>query len=436
MAARSVFSVSQINTYIKNMFRQDYMLPAVFVRGEVSNCKYHSSGHIYFTLKDAGGTLNAVMFLRDRASGLKFEMHEGDEVVAAGSIDVYEKTGSYQLYAKQIVRDGAGLLNEKYEQLKKKLEEEGMFDERYKQPVPKYIHTLGIVTAPTGAAVQDIINISRRRDPWLRIILYPAIVQGAEAPASIVSGIRALASLPPADRPDTLIIGRGGGSIEDLWAFNEEIVAQAVFDCPIPVISAVGHETDTVITDYVADLRAPTPSAAAELAVFEYSRFTADLSAYAQGMTDSIGARIAAARQQAESCRRELAHLSPAVQVRERRMFLSQSADTLKMRMDASLLRAKHVSESMSAAQLSAAMAAKIEKRRHTLQLCASGLEGLSPLRRLSGGYGYVSDDKGKAVTSVLTVKAGDRLQIRMRDGRITAEAKTWETWKTETSQT
>ncbi len=240
------------------------MLERIAVKGEVSNCKYHTSGHIYFTLKDAGGAIACVMFAGNR-KGLTFRMKEGDNVVATGSVQVYERDGKYQLYAREITLDGAGALYVKYEQLKKELAEMGMFAPEYKQPIPKYIRTLGVVTAPTGAAVQDIRNIARRRNPTVQLVLYPALVQGEGAAASIVNGIRALEALGV----DAMIVGRGGGSIEDLWAFNEEIVARAVFDCMVPVISAVGHETDTTIIDYVADLRAPTPSAAAELAVWQ-----------------------------------------------------------------------------------------------------------------------------------------------------------------------
>ena len=284
---RNVYSVSQINRYIKNMFAEDYFLHSVLVRGEVSNCKYHSSGHIYFTLKDASGTLSCVMFA-GRRRGLSFRMQEGDQVIVAGTVDVYERDGRYQLYADRIIQDGAGLLNARYEQLKRRLEESGMFDEMYKKPIPRYIRRLGVVTAPTGAAVQDIINISLRRDPYLQIILYPAIVQGSEAAASICEGIRRLDEFGV----DVIIIGRGGGSLEDLWAFNEEIVAEAVFACKTPIISAVGHETDTVISDYVADLRAPTPSAAAELAVFSYDQFCRDLERYADRLTGNMENRI------------------------------------------------------------------------------------------------------------------------------------------------
>ena len=261
---KNIYSVGQVNTYIQNMFAQDFMLHQISIKGEVSNCKYHSSGHIYFTLKDQTGTIAAVMFSRYRR-GLAFQMKEGDKVVVTGSVEVYERDGKYQLYAREIELEGAGNLYLKFEALKRELEEMGMFDAAYKKPIPRYATRIGIVTAPTGAAIQDIRNIAARRNPYVQLILYPALVQGDGAAASIVRGIHALDVLGV----DVIIVGRGGGSIEDLWAFNEEEVARAIFACNTPVISAVGHQTDTTISDYVADLRAPTPSAAAELAVFD-----------------------------------------------------------------------------------------------------------------------------------------------------------------------
>ena len=262
---RNVYTVKQVNAYIKNMFTQDFMLNRIYIKGEVSNCKYHTSGHLYFSLKDESGTIACVMFAGQR-SGLSFRMQEGQQVIVLGSVSVYERDGRYQVYAKEIVLDGAGLLYEKFMKLKKELEEMGMFAPEYKKPIPKYVRTVGVVTAPTGAAVRDIINITRRRNPYVQILLYPALVQGDGASESVVRGIRALEEA----KVDVMIVGRGGGSIEDLWAFNEENVARAVFECSVPVISAVGHETDTTIIDYVADLRAPTPSAAAELAICNY----------------------------------------------------------------------------------------------------------------------------------------------------------------------
>ena len=409
---RNVYSVSQVNRYIKNMFAEDYFLHSVLVRGEVSNCKYHSSGHIYFTLKDASGTLSCVMFA-GRRRGLSFRMQEGDQVIAAGTVDVYERDGRYQLYADRIIRDGVGLLNAKYEELKRRLEESGMFDELYKKPIPRYIRTLGVVTAPTGAAVQDIINISLRRDPYLQIILYPAIVQGAEAAASICMGIRAL------DRSgaDVIIIGRGGGSLEDLWAFNEEQVAEAVFACQTPIISAVGHETDTVISDYVADLRAPTPSAAAELAVFSYQQFQKDLSSFAERLEGRMENRIDQLRRNTESLKRELIHLSPTSRIRDRRMFTAACQEKLEAAME------RKIRECRLNADLEEKLQIRMERRlsdaRNQMKIFAARLEQRSPLAKLAGGYGYVSDESGSAVLSVDKVQIGDLLNIQLKDGKI-----------------
>ena len=409
---RNVYSVSQINRYIKNMFSDDPFLRSVLVRGEVSNCKYHSSGHIYFTLKDASGTLSSVMFA-SRRRGLSFRMQEGDQVIVAGTVDVYERDGRYQLYADRIIRDGIGLLNARYEELKRKLEESGMFDEIYKKPIPRYIRTLGVVTAPTGAAVQDIINISLRRNPYLQIILFPAIVQGTAAAPSICEGIRMLDDYGV----DTIIIGRGGGSMEDLWAFNEEIVAEAVFACRTPIISAVGHETDTVITDYVADLRAPTPSAAAELAVFSYEQFQRDLHLYEDHLTGAMGNRLNALRMNTESLRRELVHLSPASRIRDRRMFTAQCADKLSAAMERKIRDARMRADRME--RLQNRMDRKLSEAAHRMKVYAAQLEQRSPVAKLSGGYGFVSDPLGNTVSSVEQVAPGSLLNIQLRDGKI-----------------
>ena len=259
---QNVYTVGQVNAYIKNMFTQDFLLKRIDVNGEVSNCKYHGSGHIYFSLKDSTGTIACVMFAGSR-KGLAFRLADGQQVVVRGAVSVYERDGRYQLYASEIRQEGAGELYERFLALKQELQEMGMFAQEYKQPVPAYVKKLGIVTAPAGAAVRDIMNISRRRNPFIQLVLYPALVQGEKAADSIARGIQVLDDYGV----DAIIVGRGGGSIEDLWAFNEEKVARAIFSCKTPVISAVGHETDFTIADFVADLRAPTPSAAAELAV-------------------------------------------------------------------------------------------------------------------------------------------------------------------------
>ncbi len=331
---KNVYSVGQVNTYIKNMFAQDFMLQRISVKGEVSNCKYHTSGHIYFTIKDAAGTLNAVMFAGSR-KGLKFQMKEGDQVVVTGSVEVYERDGKYQIYAREIELDGAGK------------------------------------------------------------ILYPALVQGDGAVESIVNGIHALDALGV----DVMIVGRGGGSIEDLWAFNEEEVARAIFECETPVISAVGHETDWTIADFVADLRAPTPSAAAELAVFDYAAVEGRLGEIKERMFLLNMQRIQQMRKELEHAKDRLSYLSPEGQLREKRKYAADLEEQLRNRME-------HM----------------IELRRHKLALLSERLEGVSPVKKLAQGYSYVTDENGHTLTDAEGVKAGDRVKIRLLKGALEAE--------------
>ena len=413
---RNVYSVSQINAYIRRMFTEDYLLHNVLVRGEVSNCKYHASGHIYFTLKDASGTLSCVMFA-GRRRGLSFPMQNGDQVIVAGAVDVYAKTGSYQLYANQIIRDGVGALAERFEQLKKKLLEQGMFDQSYKQPIPRYVRRLGVVTAATGAAVRDIIQISKRRNPYIEIILYPAIVQGDAAPDSIVNGIRTLDQTGV----DVIIIGRGGGSLEDLWAFNEERVAEAVFNCSTPIISAVGHETDTVITDFVADLRAPTPSAAAELAVFDLRQYDADLQRYLRRLDDSMHKKIQRGRTDLLRLSREIHHLSPDARIRDQRVTLDRAWENIDRLMSLKIELARRRADRSE--QLDTLMNRAVTDSRHRVELIAGSLSHLSPLARLSGGYGFVSTPDGHAIRSVDDIRPDDPFHVRLRDGLIQAAA-------------
>ena len=391
---KNVYTVRQVNSYIKNMFTQDFMLNRIYVKGEVSNCKYHTSGHIYFSLKDASGTIACVMFAGSR-SGLSFRMQEGQEVIVLGSVSVYERDGKYQLYAREIVLDGAGLLYEKFEALKRELAEMGMFAPEYKQPIPRYARTVGIVTAPTGAAVRDIINISSRRNPYVQLILYPAQVQGEGAAESIVKGIRALEE----KQVDVIIVGRGGGSIEDLWAFNEETVARAIFECRVPVISAVGHETDTTIADYVADLRAPTPSAAAELAVYEYREVKENIYSCADTMRRLLLNRVSGERAKAEryALRLKLAH--PRQKLNEKRQYAAELETVLRGRMSTALTREKH-----------------------RLALCVEKMKGLSPLEKLSRGYSYIQNEQGKNVRSISQAEKGSVLTVYVTDGKIEAE--------------
>ena len=379
------------------MFTQDFLLRSITVKGEISNCRYHSSGHIYFTMKDSGGAISCVMFRGDRdRGGLKFQMKEGQQVKVSGTVDVYERDGKYQLYARNIELDGEGALFEKYEELKKRLAESGMFADEYKQPIPTYIKTLGVVTASTGAAVRDIINVATRRNPHIQIILYPAIVQGDQAAESIVRGIETLSEM----QTDVIIVGRGGGSIEDLWAFNEEIVAEAIFNCPVPIISAVGHETDTTIADYVADRRAPTPSAAAEIAVFEYKRFVQDLEDYSYTLQKSMNRVIGTLKLKEAKYADSLRHLSPMGRIKEKLLRMDKLQDAIQTLMDR-----------------------KIMEARNRFMVDAQKLKGLSPLERLMGGYSYTADETGKNVRSIKQVKKGDELSIYVTDGVIKAEA-------------
>lgn len=369
------------------------MLQGLFVKGEVSNCKYHPSGHIYFTLKDPKGVVNCVMFAGNRA-GLSFRLAEGQQVIVGGTVDVYERDGRYQLYAKQIALDGSGLLYEKFEQLKRELEESGMFAVEYKQPIPRYIRTLGVVTADTGAAVRDIMQIARRRNPYVQIILYPAIVQGGAAVPSIVRGIRTLEKLGV----DVMIVGRGGGSMEDLWAFNEREVAQAVFDCSVPIISAVGHETDTTIIDYVADLRAPTPSAAAELAVTDVREILSQLEADRMMLNRLMQRKLQDGRTEIRQRELQLRALSPMGRIRERRMRLLNMEEQLQNRME-KLLGA----------------------RRHALAIYIEKFRSLSPLEKLNSGYSYITDGDGSNIRSVKQVREGQELEITVSDGSFRA---------------
>lgn len=390
---KNIYPVGQVNKYIKNMFAQDFMLHLISIKGEVSNCKYHTSGHIYFTLKDKAGAMSAVMFAGN-AKNMTFRMKDGDQVVVTGSVEVYEKMGTYQIYARQIELDGEGNLYLRFEQLKKELEEMGMFAAEYKRPIPKYAGKIGVVTAKTGAAIQDIRNISGRRNLYVQLILYPALVQGEGAAQSIVNGIHAL------DRMglDIIIIGRGGGSIEDLWAFNEEIVARAIFECNTPVISAVGHETDWTIADFVSDRRAPTPSAAAELAVFDYRQMTDHLSNIKKRMDSNLSGKIEFYRERLSHIKTRVSYLSPANRLNENRKRLADLEERLLLLMQQ-----------------------QIKDKRQKLIMLSTRLDADSPVKKLSQGYAYVSKEDGRNIHSAADIMCGDNIDIYLIDGRAKA---------------
>ena len=390
---RNVYTVKQVNAYIKNMFAQDYMLNRIYVKGEVSNCKYHTSGHIYFSLKDESGTIACVMFAGQRG-GLSFRMSEGQQVVVLGSVSVYERSGSYQIYAREIRLDGEGLLYERFQALKRELDEMGMFAQEYKRPIPAYAKKVGVVTASTGAAVRDIMNISRRRNPYVQLILYPAQVQGEGAKESIVRGIQMMEK----QNVDVIIVGRGGGSMEDLWAFNEEEVARAIFECQTPIISAVGHETDTTIADYVADLRAPTPSAAAELAVYDYYQTEQALMECQMRMKRALNTQLQIARLRMKELETRLGYLHPKNVIREQQQRVMDYEDRLRTLMDK-----------------------RMEKEKHRFQICLEKMKMLSPLMKLSQGFSYVQKEDGKVLTSISQVDKKEHLSIYVTDGVITA---------------
>ena len=390
----SVYSVGQVNAYIKNMFNADFALNNIYIKGEVSNCKYQTSGHIYFTLKDSTGVISAVMFAGNR-KGLKFQLEEGQKVIALGNVSVYERDGKYQLYTKQIILEGTGLLYQRFEQLKNRLEEMGLFDKMYKKPIPKYATKVGICTAGTGAAIQDIVNISKRRNPFVQLYLYPCLVQGQGAAVDIVNAIRCLDSMDL----DIIIVGRGGGSIEDLWAFNEEIVARAIFDCNTPVISAVGHETDFTIADFVADMRAPTPSAAAELAVFDYNEFMEKQMNYGRLLFSSIDNKLKIYRKSLKSYETSVNLFSPVNQLQSRRQYSDELMTKLSKELNDVL-----------------------NDRKHKLQIYAERLNGMSPLNKISKGFAYVTDGNNKPLTSVSQVKVKDEMSLIIQDGTIKAK--------------
>lgn len=390
---RNVYSVGQVNAYIKNMFTQDFMLNRIYVKGEVSNCKYHTSGHIYFSLKDESGMIACIMFAGQRG-GLSFRMQEGQQVIVLGNVTTYERDGKYQLYAKEIILDGAGALYEKFEALKQELGEMGMFAEEYKQPIPKFARTIGIVTAPTGAAIRDIINVAGRRNPYVQLLLYPALVQGEGASASIAEGIAALEK----KGVDLIIVGRGGGSIEDLWAFNEEIVARAIFECRIPAISAVGHETDTTIADYVADLRAPTPSAAAELAVFEYETFLNEVEEYRIKIRKAIRQKAEWEKMKIGQYALQLKYLHPRNKLRDKQQRTVELEERFRQTMER-----------------------KIDDEKRRFAFYIERMKGLSPLAKLNQGFAYISTENGKVVKTIADTANGETLNVYVTDGVIKA---------------
>ncbi|MBS5663904.1 MAG: exodeoxyribonuclease VII large subunit [Roseburia sp.] len=383
-------TVSQINRYIANLFKQDYTLSGIQVKGEISGCKYHYSGHIYFTLKDAGAAISCVMFSSQR-KGLDFTLEDGQSVIVTGQISVFERDGRYQLYARSIAQDGVGRLYEEYEKLKKRLLAEGLFDEQRKKPIPRYASKIGVVTAETGAVIQDICNVTYRRNPYVQLYLYPAKVQGEGAAQTVIEGIHYFEHTDV----DTIIIGRGGGSVEDLWCFNDEVLARVIADCTKPIISAVGHETDTTISDYAADLRAPTPSAAAELAVYSWREMEIGLREYRNDLRQAMHQILKVRKLELQKYMVLLQHVSPEDILRQKRLVLADSQERLQRLMEKRLTDAKH-----------------------RLALYAEEMKGLSPLQKLQSGYTYTADEAGNHIDSVRSLEKGQHLTLTFADGQ------------------
>jgi len=392
--AQTVLSITQLNEYIRSRLDNDPALGAVAVRGEISNYKVYPSGHHYFTLKDESASLKCVMF-KGSAIRLRFRPENGMKVIAMGKITVYPRDGVYQLYCSAMAMDGIGDLYAAFEQLKKKLAAQGLFDPAHKKPIPKYPKTIGIVTSSAGAAIHDMLRILRKRYPLTEVRLLPVRVQGAEAPGEIAAAIRYANYHKLAD---LLIVGRGGGSIEDLWAFNDERVAYAIYESEIPVISAVGHEPDVTISDFVADLRAATPSNAAELAVPDQDALRQNLDSMALSMASSLTRQMKGARQHLNMLSASPALQSPTGYVEQRRKSLE-------------LLQNRLVS----------AESRGVESKKRRFISCVSKLDAMSPLKVLTRGYALVRTDDDQVLKSVHQVQSGDKIKVNLSDGKLTA---------------
>lgn len=388
-------TVTDLNKYIKGRIDNDEMLNNVLVKGEISNFKNHYTGHMYFTLKDENSLIKCVMF-KTYTTHLSFMPKDGMKVIVLGGVSVFERDGVYQIYAKAMKEDGLGNLYVAYEELKNQLSNEGLFDEKYKKPIPFMPKTIGVLTSNTGAVIRDIINVSTRRNPNVNIRLYPVPVQGSSAGEKIAEGIEFMNKNKLAD---VLIIGRGGGSIEDLWPFNEEVVARAIFNSEIPIISAVGHETDFTIADFVADLRAPTPSAAAELAVANIDDVRETLKAYNNRYKVSLKKKIELMKMSYEKCMTRQAFKNPTQKINEQYMLIDMKVKSLQ---NSILLKIKE------------------DKTKFVKEVAK--LDALSPLKTLTRGYSIVSKQDGRIAKEVKDLSQGEKVSIRLSDGKVDAQ--------------
>ena len=397
MIEPKIFSVGQINHYIKNLIENDFILNSLWVKGEISNFKYHSTGHMYFTLKDNNAAINCIMF-KGSADILPFIPENGMSVVICGYVSIYEKTGQYQLYAELMEPLGAGALNTAFEQLKAKLDLEGLFDDDYKREICKYPKCIGVITSPVGAAIRDIINISKRRNSSVKIVVIPALVQGENAVDSIVSAIKLANEW---GKCDTLILGRGGGSMEDFQAFNDEKVARAVFASEIPVISAVGHETDFTIVDFVSDLRAPTPSAAAELAVNNREYDNERIDNIIENLNSNINSRIAYEKNRLENFMERRFFKRPMDNITDNEIYISN----LEKQMD-NIIKSK------------------LTEKNIVFERLLNKMELLSPFAMLKKGYTIIENNRGKNIKTIDDIDLYDNIKILFKDGEVKAEVK------------
>lgn len=392
---RKVLSVANVNAYIKQMMDRDFILKNLWVEGEVSNYKAHSSGHLYFTLKDSTSAISCVMF-RSYVAGLSRPLKNGMKLMVGGSVSVYERSGQYQIYVREVREDGVGRLYQAYEALKKQLAEEGLFDEGRKRSLPMYARQVGIITSDTGAAIRDIVQVAHRRNPYVQLTLYPSLVQGPGAKENIIKGLKYFneATAPV----DVIILGRGGGSIEDLWPFNEEIVARAIAASKIPVISAVGHETDFTIADYVADYRAPTPSAASELAVYDHDQMVRSLRHYEERLRQWLDYQVVGRKKRLSELTLRLKHQHPLEKFERKYQYIAELEDRLNLHMTRLL-----------------------KDKRQSLDLLSARLKGHSPYEKLHNGFAYISDNDAEKIGSVTGLKPGDSFSVTMHDGQVKA---------------
>ena len=417
MAERKVFSVIEITRYIKSKLEGDFALRNVKISGEVSDCKEDKKGHIYFTIKDDAAVMSCAMWMSKRSAGLDFKLEKGQHIVVTGNIGVYERWGDYRLYADKIEKEGVGRLFEELEKLKLKLRAEGIFDGSHKKPIPRYPKKIGIITSRTGAVIEDIKRTAREANPYVQLILYPAIVQGADAAATLIKGIKRF----EAEGVDTIIIGRGGGSTEDLWCFNDEKLARTVYSCRIPVISAVGHQTDRTLVDEVSDLSVATPTAAAMNAVPSLALAFNELDGFKDSISNKLQLRIDRMKSSIDKFEYGIRRQSPQMKIKEVGRQIDNYSLSYNRLLSAKLDNYDRVIIG-SKQQLDRLMRASYEALNKKFITITTEIEGKSPMKRLMGGYSYVENEAGENIRSIKSVKQGERLNLVLADGSVKAK--------------